>query len=573
MIMNQENLLPYPFAYQRRKTRMVKVGDVAIGGDNPIRIQSMLGSLNSDIEGCLEEIRKLDQAGCEIIRLTVPNRKELDAIYKIKEGMKKEGIERPLVADIHFSPALALDACELFEKIRINPGNFSDSPKNKSGKAGSSSFEEGFLHLKETVQPFILKLKEYKRALRIGVNQGSLSTRMIEQYGDSPLGMVESAVETIQLFEEEGFYDIVVSLKSSNPLVVQQAYRLLASRLPAEDSVPFHLGVTEAGDGLMGRIKSAAGMGPLLKDGLGDTIRVSLTEPSHQEIPVAEALVHSILEESTSSAFGKRFQELGKHREMNGTIQIDSLKLGGGSPLKLGHLKGKNSFWQKAEVETDFCFQIQSNEIRIENQTFSCHIVEPGIVENVPESDVIIFKAPFSLFEIRKFYETGLSKKSIVMLQLENTVPAANDDFTQDIELAGLLGEGLVDALLLPEEYEKSNLTRFLSLLQATRSRLFTADYISCPSCGRTLFDLQSTVAKIKEKTSHLKGVKIGIMGCVVNGPGEMADADVGYVGSGPGKIDLYLGQQKVKRGVPEAEAVDALVDLLKEQGMWRDQA
>ena len=380
----------------RRPTRTVRIGDVTVGGDAPIRIQSMLTSNTTDVGACVEEIERLDRAECEIIRLTVPNQKSVDALPHIRKGMQDRGISRPLVADIHFSPPLAVAACEFVEKVRINPGNYADRKKFEIREYTDAQYAEELERVEETLLPLITSLKKHGRALRIGTNHGSLSDRVMNRHGDSPEGMVQSALEFLRIFRRHDYHEIVLSMKSSNPIVMMQAYRLLVQRMDEEGmDYPLHLGVTEAGSGIEGRIKSAVGIGGLLVDGLGDTIRVSLTEPSENEIPAAQ------------------------------------------------------------------------------------------------------------------------------------------------------------------------------TILQATRARLYKADFISCPSCGRTFFDLQTTTAKIKERTAHLTGVKIAVMGCVVNGPGEMADADFGYVGAGPGKIHLYKGQEQVARNIPSEQAVDRLIDLLRAHGAW----
>ena len=385
---------------KRRHTRPVSIGPIIIGGTEPIRIQSMLTCDTTDVDTCIEEITRLDAVDCEIIRLTVPNQKSVDSLPVIREQMLKRGITRPLVADVHFNPKLAVNVCEFVEKVRINPGNYADRKKFEIREYSDEQYQEELDRIEEKLLPLIKNLKKYGCALRVGTNHGSLSDRLMNRYGDTPEGMVESAMEFLRILRKHDFEETVLSMKASNPLVMIQAYRQLIEKVDTENmDYPLHLGVTEAGNELDGRIKSAVGIGTLLCEGLGDTIRVSLTEPSENEIPVAK------------------------------------------------------------------------------------------------------------------------------------------------------------------------------SILQSTRSRIYNTDFISCPSCGRTFFDLESTTEKIKARTSHLKGVKIAIMGCVVNGPGEMADADFGYVGSGPGKINLYHGQTCVNRNIPAEHAVERLIDLIQERGMWIDPA
>ncbi len=566
--------LNYPLQYRRLKTREVTIGHVKIGADNPICIQSMLTSSTQNIQSCLDEIKSLVAVDCQLIRLTIPSRKDLDAAYKLREVLREEGIDVPLVADIHFSPVLAVDACEVFEKIRINPGNFSDKPKQAKISQSSDSFEEGYERLREEIKPLVKNLKYYNRALRIGVNQGSLSTRMMEQYGDTPLGMVNSALEMVELFEEQGVDQLVVSLKSSNPVVVQKAYRLLAKTMPEENAVPLHLGVTEAGNELMGRIKSLAGIGVLLIDGIGDTIRVSLTEPSANEIQFAREFLSSIelcrIEEETAPEAPWQ-RPLNHQRVENGRAVFSECNVGGGTPLKLGG-PAENDY-----PDVDIPFQL---DFRVSDEGNHSHPVgesKPflklaGNLESAhqkqPENcSALLIDCQTSLHALRGFYHQFMGQCSVpVGLELPPTY-----DYSTDVQLAGILSEGLLDFVILPNGIESLTLQRFLLLLQATRSRILVPDYIICPSCGRTLYDIQNTAAKIKEKTSHLKGVKIGIMGCIVNGPGEMADADFGYVGSGPGKIDLYFGQKRVCRGVDESEAVDRLIALMKEKGYWQE--
>lgn len=540
--------LQYPLQYNRRQTREVLVGNIGIGGKNPIRLQSMLTCATTDVETCLQEIRELNQVQCEMIRLTIPTRKDLDSIPEIRRQMAEEGIVIPLIADIHFKPKLAVDACEVFEKVRINPGNYSDKPKNSRVVGDLAAFEEGKEKIRELIFPLVENLKKYNCALRIGVNHGSLSTRMMEQFGDSPLGMVESALEMVELFEEQDFQQTVISLKSSNPLVVQKAYRLLVQKLPSNNSIPLHLGVTEAGAGEMARIKSLAGIGTLLSDGIGDTIRVSLTEPSHREIVFAKEFMKSFPAIQTSSKVSpiklEEKQEalelsLENHRFKNGSISWNKTQIGGASPLKLGVPQGEILVQNSMGVKEDFYFEDSENKLWLREDNLTQK-------HDFSQYEAIIFDFIDPVFSVRKFFreqEKQLELPCGVQVQFEE-----ENKFFILAQLATLLSEGYLDFLLLPSKINTEDLTPILYLLQATRTRLFITDYISCPSCGRTLFDLQTTTEKIKQATDHLKGLKIAVMGCIVNGPGEMADADVGYVGSGRGKIDLYLKKQKIRK-------------------------
>lgn len=565
--------LNYPLSYHRTKTREVAIGDLIIGGHHPIYVQSMLTSSTQDVAACLEEIKSLLQVGCRLIRLTVPSKKDLDAVPELRRVLKEEGLDVLLVADIHFSPALAVEACELFEKVRINPGNFSDKPKNSSGTIDEQEFEEGAARLKEAIQPLVGALKKYGRALRIGVNQGSLSTRMMERYGDSPNGMVQSALEMAELFEEQGFDQLVISLKSSNPIVVQKAYRLLVGSQKRREVIPMHLGVTEAGDGIMGRIKSLAGIGPLLMDGIGDTVRVSLTEESANEIIFANQLLPAILREKTKTGSQQEFWQrpITHQRIQNKSVEVGNIQLGGGSPFKIGKPGNLNIPQTDIQLDPDFEYREseQQNEVFVGSSTM-LKVNSPGDLNSVFQSSrysasALTTKNPAYLLRTYHKKKDGRTGKPIGY-----QVPS-KPDYNLLTQLAAVLSEGLLDFFLLPEEIESNDLLSVLYLLQATRMKILVADYIACPSCGRTLFDIQSTSARIKEKTSHLKGIKIGIMGCIVNGPGEMADADFGYVGSGTGKIDLYFGQERVRRGISEDEAVDKLIELIKEKGFWQD--
>lgn len=570
--------LRYPLGYKRRLSRVVRIGDLCLGGEYPIRIQSMLSSPTHDVSSCFDEIRALDGVGCEMIRLALPSRKDLSSMPEIRRLMREEGIVRPLVADVHFSPQLAVEACEFFEKIRINPGNFSDRPKRAAGGDEEGiDFDEGYEKLKEALVPLIRNLKRYQRALRIGVNHGSLSKRMIERYGDSPLGMVESALEMIDLFESQEFDQLVVSLKSSNPIIVQKAYRLLVEKQTGNNPVALHLGVTEAGNDMMGRLKSLVGIGVLLADGMGDTIRVSLTEPGPNEIAFARELIDSIVDSEirTKSADGFWERSLTHRSVANQPFTEGDLIVGGQSGLKIGTVKDTMLPDCEFPVESDFSYQSLADGIKINGHLKPLlMITEDRLGDPIPLSNgqyaAVLVQTRTPLLHLRKIYHQTKAGKAGLPIGL--IVPFMQDeaDLFQEIQLAGALSEGLLDFILIPEKINSESLTRLLYLLQATRARIITTDYIICPSCGRTLFDIEQTAAEIKKHTSHLKGLKIGVMGCIVNGPGEMADADFGYVGSGKGLVDLYFGQTRVCRGIEESKAVEKLIELIKEKGRWQ---
>ena len=569
-----KDTITYPLYYQRRKTLTVKINKLAIGGDHPLVLQSMLTSHTFHSTRCIEEMKQLISAGCQMIRLAIPARRDLAGMEEIRRLMQEEGIDVPLVADIHYAPHLAIDACEFFEKIRINPGNFSDRSKNSSSRSHQAfDFIEGRERFKERITPLIKILKQKKRALRIGVNQGSLSSRVLQKFGDSPKGMVESALEAVELFAEQDFKNIVVSLKSSNPLVIQKAYRLFCQSLPKDLALPLHLGVTEAGNDTSGRIKSIVGIAPLLFDGIGDTIRISLTEDSSQEIIFAKKFLANF-KQYEAIKFNKKFYKanLETYRVQNTYLQLkdsnnSTTQLADASNVKVGKPENLST---EGYFDTDFYYQKKANKF------FFTDIEKPLLkwndnLENPKLQDysAIIFDFKNPIRTIRYLY--SLAKNFSLPVGLLLPAKNKNTDFSLEIQLACLLGEGILDFLLLDYETSKIQLKRLSYLLQATKTKISRTEFIACPSCGRTLFDLQDVTAKVKAKTNHLKGVKIGIMGCMVNGPGEMADADFGYVGSASGKVDLYLGHKKIYRGILEKDAVDSLIDLIKKEGKWKE--
>ncbi|MDH5560779.1 MAG: (E)-4-hydroxy-3-methylbut-2-enyl-diphosphate synthase [Deltaproteobacteria bacterium] len=567
--------LRYRLGYQRLKTREVAIGGLLIGGNHPLLIQSMLSTpINQEINA-LKEIKKLAESGCGLIRIALLSSSELDFLPKLRKWMVEEGLNIPLCADIHFSPRLALEACEFFEKIRINPGNYTDRPKNTRESIHPELYDQGHQELKQAVILLAKKLKKHQRALRIGVNQGSLSTRMMERYGDTPLGMVNSALEMIQLFEEEGFFSLVVSLKSSNPLIVQKAYRLLAQSYQNGPAPALHLGVTEAGQGQIGRVKSLSGIATLLLDGIGDTIRVSLTEASYKEIDFAKKLLGQLNLSAKKQVKVPGYFErpLSHQRVKNSRLETGNLILGDAGALKIATCEDRSPPFVETEYACDFKYLIKNGNILIYDQTRPLLVVsDETAIKDFSQVfalyPAILFKTRDPMLRLRQWYHE-LDGKTSPPVGVFYPEGLNDEDLGLDASLAGALSEGLIDFLLIHSDISPVRLENLLLLLQATRSRIITADFIACPSCGRTLFDIEKATEKIKDATAHLKGVKIGIMGCVVNGPGEMADADFGYVGSGSGRIDLYLGQERVKRGLMENEAVDALVTLIKKEGKW----
>ncbi|HWP46698.1 MAG TPA: (E)-4-hydroxy-3-methylbut-2-enyl-diphosphate synthase [Candidatus Limnocylindrales bacterium] len=727
------NILPYcqdPYTYYRRKTRVVYVGDVPLGGNYPIRVQSMTTTDTKDTIATVDQIIRLVEAGCEIVRVTVPSLADAENLKNIKAALRERGIKVPLVADIHFTPNAALKAVEYVEKVRINPGNYADRKHFEQKEYSDSEYARELERLETQFKPLVLKAKQYGVAMRIGTNHGSLSDRIMNRYGDTPEGMVESALEFVRICEKYGYRDLVLSMKASNPLIMIQAYRLLAARM-AELGMdyPFHLGVTEAGDGVDGRMKSAVGIGSLLEDGIGDTIRVSLTEDPVAEIPVAYALVkkyNDLLEKVRK--YGKMEEEDHKDREARTPIVLSSpkpllspmpaslrnpytysrrktreldlngLKLGNTHPIRveiavttpisdveatlqqmdrLLNPKSKNcppseiiQLSLEKDIEIDYVTEIRRNLQGsrslslplIQSETgpmvsgrvplalkISPHLIDPDpICRILPEVDkinlspdpegsssdwksrilpyiqlaktyqrtiqwdvdeaqipefilkthgktleglvetcyqlvglgldqnyenvLISLKTSQMIFAYRKLVDKlDFSGMDVPLLLRYSPTPETEDPLLEaSVILGSLLCDGIGDAIQIAgyddplEALEVS-----YNLLQATRLRISRTDFISCPSCGRTQFDLQTTTQRIKSKMSHLKGVKIAIMGCIVNGPGEMADADFGYVGSGPRRVDLYVGKERVARNIPEEVADEKLIELIKAHGKW----
>jgi (E)-4-hydroxy-3-methylbut-2-enyl-diphosphate synthase len=513
----------------RRKTCEVKVGSVKIGGANPIRIQSMTTSDTRDIQATVEQIVRLADAGCEIARVTVQGKKEAEACEGIKNCLLQRGYSIPLVADIHFYPPAALMAAEFVDKIRINPGNYADRRAQfKKREYDDSSYAHELEKVAEAFVPLVKKCKQRGIALRIGTNHGSLSDRIMNRYGDTPRGMVESALEFARICRQFDYHNFLFSMKSSNPLVMIQAYRLLCAEMFRLGwDYPLHLGVTEAGAGEDGRIKSAMGIGALLLDGIGDTIRVSLTEDPWNEIEPCRQIIE-YCNQRTGQGIAS-FEE--RRREERRLVR---------APL---HRDGA-----VVAVQRDLCDR------------------EPDLFWSGQESALFFQPETSPLHETRALIE-DLKNRAIdlpVVLALtdQRLIPLA-------IEAGAILCDRLVEGLCLT----RAPVSWSFSFLQAARMRMTRADFISCPGCGRTLFDLQEVSRRIREQTSHLVGIKIAIMGCIVNGPGEMADADFGYVGSKPGKIDLYVGKTCVERDIPYADADRKLIELIKAHGRWSDAA
>ena len=576
------------FAYSRRKTREIMVGNVGIGGDNPIRVQSMITSDTRDTEACVKQVLDLAEAGCEIVRITAQTKKYAENLEHIRDGVRAAGCDVPLVADIHFKPDAAFEAAKWVEKIRVNPGNYADKKKFEIREYTDEQYAEELERIRADFAPLVELCKDLGRAMRIGTNHGSLSDRIMNRYGDTPLGMVESALEFARIARDHDYHNFCFSMKASNPKVMIEAYRLLVARLDQEGpdwNYPIHLGVTEAGDGEDGRIKSAIGIGSLLADGVGDTIRVSLTEDAVYEIPVAKALVASIenshlVDDPTGSQRGTlSYDPCSYERRHSHEMEINVHKLGGNNNIRVFTSRKKwDALAHKIDKLGDFTPEavIEDSGV-IELDPWDTASIQE--VNAIQEPRLVTVKDSCHEAAVIHAFRLLASKLSAHHpILLKDTLEPSSDagkDFLDTLLIASrnigsLLCDGSGDAILIQgEEAPGQSLRLAYNILQGAGSRIFKTDYVACPSCGRTLFNLQETTQKVRAATGHLKGVRIAIMGCIVNGPGEMADADFGYVGGAPGKINLYVGKQAVKFNIPEAEAVDRLIDLIREHDKW----
>ncbi|MDW3191476.1 MAG: (E)-4-hydroxy-3-methylbut-2-enyl-diphosphate synthase [Cytophagales bacterium] len=630
--------------YSRRETRVVNIGDMPLGGTYPIRVQSMTTVDTMDTQGSIEQSIRMIEAGCELVRITAPSIKEAQNLEPIKNGLRERGYQTPLVADIHFTPNAAELAARIVEKVRVNPGNYADKKKFEEIDYTDASYEAELERIREKFTPLVQICKDHGTAMRIGTNHGSLSDRIMSRYGDTPMGMVESALEFLRICEDLNYYDIVLSMKSSNPQVMVQAYRMLVQKMDEEGLQPYplHLGVTEAGEAEDGRIKSAVGIGTLLEDGLGDTVRVSLTEEPEAEAPVAAMLINQLngradhatikpIEEYPIDpyAYSRRKTEevlnFGKENVPRVIADFSQYEIKEMADLKgIGHFYlpatdkwGMNDLgadyiyagktpvpfmlpnglkeildadaWQQGDLAHAFPL-FRYNELRGESKLhpeLNFVLCQP---EELDQLDVELIKNQFviilessnvhAMADLRRGFVTMKERGIQVPVVIKRTYEVDEEDrvmLVASTDAGGLLVDGMGDGIMLSakaapslENLKLLNDTAF-GILQAARTRITKTEYISCPSCGRTLFDLQETTAMIRKRTDHLKGVKIGIMGCIVNGPGEMADADYGYVGSGKGKITLYKGQEVVKRSVPAENALDELINVIKEDGAWTE--
>jgi (E)-4-hydroxy-3-methylbut-2-enyl-diphosphate synthase len=628
-------------SYSRYRTREVHVGDVPLGGDNPIRVQSMTTTDTMDTIATVEQSIRMIEAGSEYIRITAPSLKDAMNLENIKKELRRRGYNTPLIADIHFTPNAAEYAAKIVEKVRVNPGNYADRKKFKIFQYTDEMYEAELERIRERFTPLVKICKEYGTAMRIGTNHGSLSDRIMNRYGDTPLGMAESALEFVRICEDLDYHEIVLSMKASNPEIMIEAYRLLVLKMEEENmNYPLHLGVTEAGEGQDGRIKSALGIGTLLEDGLGDTIRVSLTEEPEAEIPVAINLL-------------KRYNFRAGHKPIPPIITnpIDPFSRTRRETLTVENLGGKNvpaviltaaqetienpsglmdagysynidlDKWNISDAAADFLYlgkndllytppgslrlivdypywlerdyllnsfplftaeEYLNAEKRSDRINFVFITIEDlgaGLYDEI-RKDVnctLIVKTDnlHAMAELRRVFieliNNGIKAPVIIYRKYDRLIDTDKLVLYSSTDFGGLMVDGFGDGIWLDASHIPVGDINSLSfgILQASRTRISKTEYIACPSCGRTQFDLQVTTAKIKNRTSHLKGVKIAVMGCIVNGPGEMADADFGYVGSGPGKITLYKGKEVVQRGIDEDIAVDKLIELIKSEGSW----
>ena len=583
--------------YRRRLSREVMVGGVGVGGANPIRVQSMITCDTMDTEASIAQTSELAQVGCEIVRITAPTVKDSANLQHIVAGLRARGCDVPIVADIHFKPEAAMEAAKWVDKVRINPGNYADSKKFKIIEYTDEQYAAELERIRERFTPLVRLCSERGIAMRIGTNHGSLSDRIMNRYGDTPLGMVESALEFARIARDLDYHALIFSMKSSNPKVMIAAYRLLVARLREEGAdwnYPIHLGVTEAGEGEDARIKSAIGIGSLLSDGIGDTIRVSLTEDSIHEIPVARALVETTKSEAASQparletpSAGLSFDPFSYQRRTTETIAVagigdpgSEVRLGGEETVRVairqaGFEKIAHKVDRMGDYKPEFVYEdsgVAEVDPRDDDTIASLnHSAAAKLVAVADDLDLPMI-ASYRLLAAKLDRRHPILLKDRLNVSQNPEAEFLPTLLTAATNIGSLLCDGIGDAILVQGEHGPGQALRLsYNILQAAGTRIFKTDYVACPSCGRTLFNLQTTTAKIKAATVHLKGVKIAIMGCIVNGPGEMADADFGYVGGAPGKVNLYVGKTAVKFNIPEAEAVDRLQDLIREHGKWVD--
>lgn len=558
------------FNYRRRHSSTVQIGNVPLGGDNPIRIQSMTSTSTLDTDASVAQCRRIFDAGADYVRLTAQGVREAHNIGEIRAALHAAGYTKPLVADIHFNPKAAFEAAATTDKVRINPGNFVDAARTfKKLEYTDEEYAAELEKIRRAVVPFLAICREHHTAVRLGVNHGSLSDRIMSRYGDTPAGMVESAMEYLRIFREENFNDVAISIKASNTVIMVETVRRLVAEMDREDMhYPLHLGVTEAGDGEDGRIKSAVGIGTLLAEGIGDTVRVSLSEEPELEIPVARKLVDYITAREghapISGCFAKAYNRIAPERRSTNAV---------------GSIGGQNvPVVATALSPADVAAIATKPDFFLSDVNWKA-VDASAKAEGFSDDDVLLLTShhanPVGKIEafIHRLWDNGCKAPVVVRMSYDD----ANEEDVQvkaGADFGALLLNGLVDGIVLDAPNLPNNadaVAYSFGILQAARRRTTKTEYISCPSCGRTLYDLQHAVKEIKAATSHLKGLKIGIMGCIVNGPGEMADADYGYVGAAVGKVSLYKGKECVERNVPQDVALTHLIDLIKANGDWTE--
>lgn len=534
------------YNYSRRKSRAVRVGEIAIGGDNPIRLQSMTNTSTNDIEASVAQARRIYDAGGELVRLTTQGVREAESLGLIKKALREAGCEVPLSADVHFNPKAAFKAAETADKVRINPGNFVDAARTfRKLEFTDEEYADEIRKISDVLVPFIEVCRQHGVSIRLGVNHGSLSDRIMSRYGDTPAGMVESVMEFLRICRENDFHDIVISIKASNTCVMTETVRLLVQAMDSEDmEYPLHLGVTEAGDAEDGRIKSALGIGALLAEGIGDTIRVSLSEDPEREIPVAMLLRDYIVSREGHKPIPEPSGERGGSGEKSRDL--------------LGKIKGFEDRIVSIHADRpDDIFFLCDASMPVKNPEFAGPLIIRSRHQNAP-GEIMSY--------IDRFIDAGYRNPMIVSLRYDDKdIDALRIKAAADFGV--LLLNGYASGIeIVDPNFDDDTLAELeLAILQAARLRMTKTEYIACPGCGRTLFDLQKTLKDVKAATSGLKGLKIGVMGCIVNGPGEMADADYGYVGAGPGRVSLYKGKELVLKNIPAEEALPELLKLISE--------
>lgn len=549
------------FDYNRRRSSIVSIGDTPLGGDNPIRVQSMTSTSTMDTDGSVAQAKRIIDAGAAYVRLTAQGVREALNIGEISRRLRSDGYSTPLVADIHFNPRAAEAAAGIVEKVRINPGNFVDPGRTfKKLEFTDEEYARELQRVEDRLVPFIELCRQENTAIRIGVNHGSLSDRIMSRYGDTPAGMVESAMEFLRVFVRHDFHNVVISIKASNTVVmVETVMRLVAAMDNEGMNFPLHLGVTEAGNGEDGRVKSALGIGTLLARGIGDTIRVSLSEDPEYEIPVANTLVsHFYGMKNASETEGKYYNGYNPVTPAVRHSKAIGQTGGNNQPVAIG----------VDRIDPDSTLRISAD---------LPHILVIETVKKSPDKIIILYSSNYNQAAairaaLHAITDAGLSNPVISELNYGN-ICRETVDICASADFGSILLDGFHDGISLRAESLTDDERNALSLaiLQAARLRISHTEYISCPGCGRTLFDLQSTVNTIKQATAHLPGLKIGIMGCIVNGPGEMADADYGYVGAAAGKVSLYKGRECIEKNIPSEQALPRLIEMLKTEGKWID--